>query len=311
MTDHPQASQDPQAIFITGAASGIGRETAKLFASQGWRVGAADLDEMGLASLAGELGPDRCQTGRLDVRDAAAYKARLDAFAAWTGNRLDVLFNCAGIMTMSPFEETPLAIHVRTVEVNVLGVLNGIHTAFPLLKATPGAHIVTMCSASALYGVPDLATYSASKFFIRGLTEGLSIEFEKHGITVTDLMPLYVDTPMVRDPDLPRRQPQDLRSQAHPATDRRAGLESRPRQEGPLEADASPEDAGLPRRRAAVRVTADDEDGGPAAVGGISPPGGYLDSFVLGLLRNEARNRDAPEKPRVEAPIDELTPSLH
>jgi len=196
MNDHPQ---DPQAtIFITGAASGIGRETARLFARHGWRVGAADLDEMGLASLAGELGPERCQTGRLDVRDAAAYKARLDAFAAWTGNRLDVLFNCAGIMTMSPFEETPLAVHQRTVEVNILGVLNGIHTAFPLLKATPGAHIVTMCSASALYGVPDLATYSASKFFIRGLTEGLSIEFEKHGITVTDLMPLYVDTPMVR-----------------------------------------------------------------------------------------------------------------
>jgi NAD(P)-dependent dehydrogenase (short-subunit alcohol dehydrogenase family) len=198
MTDHPQGSQT---IFITGAASGIGRETAKLFASRGWRVGAADLDEAGLASLVqeiGETGADRCQTGRLDVRDATAYKERLDAFAAWTGNRLDVLFNCAGIMTMSPFEETPLAVHTRTVEVNILGVLTGIHTAFPLLKATPGAHIVTMCSASALYGVPDLATYSASKFFIRGLTEGLSIEFEKHGITVTDLMPLYVDTPMVR-----------------------------------------------------------------------------------------------------------------
>lgn len=87
---------------------------------------------------------------------------------------------------------------MRTVEVNGIGVLNGIYTAFGLLKATPGAHIVSMGSASGIYGVPDLATYSASKFFVRGLTEGLSLEFEKHGITVTDLMPLYVDTLMVR-----------------------------------------------------------------------------------------------------------------
>jgi NADP-dependent 3-hydroxy acid dehydrogenase YdfG len=187
-----------RAIFITGAASGIGRETAKLFGSRGWRVGAADLDEAGLASLAQEIGPDRCQTGRLDVRDAAAYQERMAAFAAWTGGRLDVLFNCAGIMKMAPFHEVPLADHVRTVEVNVLGVLHGIYTAFDLLKKTKGAHVITMGSASGIYGVPDLATYSASKFFIRGLTEGLNLEFEKHGILVTDLMPLYVDTPMVR-----------------------------------------------------------------------------------------------------------------
>jgi len=193
-----QAQSSPRAIFITGAASGIGRETAKLFAGRGYRVGAADLDEAGLGSLAAELGAERCQTGRLDVRDAAAYKERLDAFGAWTGGRLDVLFNCAGIMKMAPFEQTPLADHVRTVEVNVIGVLNGIHTTFGLLKATPGSHVVTMGSASGIYGVPDLATYSASKFFVRGLTEGLNLEFEKHSITVTDLMPLYVDTPMVR-----------------------------------------------------------------------------------------------------------------
>ena len=196
MNDRAQTS--PRAIFITGAASGIGRETAKLFAARGYRVGAADLDEAGLGSLAAELGAERCQTGRLDVRDAAAYQERIDAFGAWTGGRLDVLFNCAGIMKMAPFDQTPLADHARTVEVNVIGVLNGIHTAFGLLKATPGSHIVTMGSASGIYGVPDLATYSASKFFVRGLTEGLNLEFEKHGITVTDLMPLYVDTPMVR-----------------------------------------------------------------------------------------------------------------
>jgi NAD(P)-dependent dehydrogenase (short-subunit alcohol dehydrogenase family) len=192
-------SSEERSIFITGAASGIGRETAKLFAARGFRVGAVDVDEAGLASLAGEIGGERCWTAQLDVRKSSAYADVIARFGLWAGGRLDVLFNCAGILKMSPFDRMSLADHVRTVEVNVIAVLTGIHTAFGLLKATPGAHIVSMGSASGLYGVPDLATYSASKFFIRGLTEALSIEFEKHGITVTDLMPLYVDTPMVRN----------------------------------------------------------------------------------------------------------------
>jgi NAD(P)-dependent dehydrogenase (short-subunit alcohol dehydrogenase family) len=186
------------AIFITGAASGIGRETALLFAQRGWRVGAVDIDEAGLARLAQDVGADRCLTGRLDVRDLAAYRERIAAFGAWTGGRLDALFNCAGIMRMGPFDQVTIEDHLLTVQVNVIGVLHGVHAALDLLKATPGSHIVTMGSASGFYGVPDLATYSASKFFVRGLTEALNIEFERHGITVTDLMPLYVDTPMVR-----------------------------------------------------------------------------------------------------------------
>ena len=188
-----------RSIFITGAASGIGRETALLFARRGWRVGATDLDEAGLQKLAGEIGAERCLAARLDVRDAAAWRERIDAFSAWTGGRMDALFNCAGIMTMGPFETVPIETHVRTVEVNVIGVLQGVHAAFGLLKATPGAHVVSMGSASGVYGVPDLATYSATKFFIRGLTEALNLELERHGIVVSDLMPLYVDTPMVRD----------------------------------------------------------------------------------------------------------------
>lgn len=187
-----------QAIFITGAASGIGRETALLFARRGWRVGAVDVDEAGLSRLAREIG-DRCLPGPLDVRDYAAWRERVAAFGAWTGGRMDVLFNCAGIMRMGAFEETPIEVHARTVEVNVLGVLNGVHASFGLLKATSGAHVVSMGSASGVYGVPELATYSATKFFVRGLTEALNLELERHGIVVTDLMPLYVDTPMVRD----------------------------------------------------------------------------------------------------------------
>jgi NAD(P)-dependent dehydrogenase (short-subunit alcohol dehydrogenase family) len=186
-----------RSIFITGAASGIGRETALLFARRGWRVGAADVDEEGLARLASELG-GQGQTGRLDVRDFAAFRARIAAFGEWTGGRMDALFNCAGVMRMGPFEATAIEEHLLTIGVNVIGVVHGVHAALDLLKATPGSHIVSMGSASGFYGVPDLATYSASKFFVRGLTEALNLELERDGITVTDLMPLYVDTPMIQ-----------------------------------------------------------------------------------------------------------------
>jgi short-subunit dehydrogenase len=185
-------------IFITGAASGIGRETALLFAEHGWRVGLYDVNEAALAPLAEQIGASRALARTLDVRDLAAYRERVAEFGKWTEGRMDALFNCAGIMRMGPFGEVPIEEHVRTVEINVIGVLHGIHTALALLRATPGAHVLTMGSASGIYGVPDLATYSASKFFIRGLTEALSIELEPQGIVVTDLMPLYVDTPMVR-----------------------------------------------------------------------------------------------------------------
>lgn len=185
------------AIFITGAASGIGRETALLFAERGWRVGIFDVNREGVDALAQQIG-ERALSGPLDVRDLAQYRERVAEFGRFSGGRMDALFNCAGIMRMGPFGEVPIEQQVLTVEVNIIGVLHGIHACLGLLKATSGAHILTMGSASGIYGVPDLATYSASKFFVRGLTEALSLELERDGIVVTDLMPLYVDTPMVR-----------------------------------------------------------------------------------------------------------------
>jgi len=184
-----------KSIFLTGAASGIGRETARLFARRGWDVGLHDVDERGLQAIAGEIGAGT-HARVLDVSDYEACRSAVAAFEQRFG-RMDVLFNCAGVMSMGPFDAVTWRDHRRTVDVNVMGVLNGIHASLDLLKKTPGAHIVSMSSASALYGVPDLATYSASKFFVRGLTEALDLELEKYGIVVTDLMPLWVNTPLL------------------------------------------------------------------------------------------------------------------
>ncbi len=186
-----------RSIFITGAASGIGRQTALLFAARGWYVGLADIDAEGLAQLAREIGVDHCRTLALDVTDVPQYRAAIDAFTRSTGGRLDVLFNNAGILRMGRNEDISLAQQHLTLDINVKGVLNGIHCALPALRATPGAHIVTMCSTSALYGMPELAVYSASKHAVHGLTEALDLELERDGIAVSDVMAPYVNTPMV------------------------------------------------------------------------------------------------------------------
>lgn len=81
-------------------------------------------------------------------------------------------------------------------------MINGCHAAYPLLKATPGAHVINLCSASAIYGQPELATYSASKFAVRGLTEALDLEWAEDDITVRAVWPLFVQTDMVVGMDI-------------------------------------------------------------------------------------------------------------
>ncbi len=186
-----------KAIFITGAASGIGLETARLFARRDWFVGLFDLNEKRLAEITAEIGEGRACCKRLDVSSVEDCRAAVEFFSAQSGGRMDVLFNCAGVMKMGFFDEVPIEEHTKTATVNFLGVIYSTYAALDLLKKTPQACVISMCSASAFYGVPELAVYSASKFAVRGLTEALNLELEGYGIWVTDLMPPYVNTPMI------------------------------------------------------------------------------------------------------------------
>lgn len=185
-------------IFITGAGAGIGLATARLFAGKGWFVGAADRDAAALQALQQELGIERCSIHVTDVADAASVQKALADFAERGGGRIRVLHNNAGILKVGAFEDIALAEHRRIIEINVIGLLNVLHAAFPYLRGTPGAQVVNMSSASALFGTPDFASYSASKHAVRAMTEALSIEWERHGIRVTDLMPPFVNTGMVQ-----------------------------------------------------------------------------------------------------------------
>jgi NAD(P)-dependent dehydrogenase (short-subunit alcohol dehydrogenase family) len=184
-------------IFITGAASGMGRETARLFAKKGWFVGAYDVNKNGLKSLQEELGKENCLVRRLDVTDRADYRAALDEFAPAAGGRLDILFNNAGIGRGGPFDQQPFEDILAVVQVNLIGVLNGIYEAVPLLKATPGSMCFSTSSSSATFGMPGIAVYSATKHAVKGLTEALSVEFKAYGIKVADVLPGLIDTPIL------------------------------------------------------------------------------------------------------------------
>src|SRR5260221_8382523 len=122
---------DRPSIFITGAAAGIGRVTAELFSSGGWFVGAYDMNAAELESLRSGLGAQNCLVETLDVADAAALSSALNRFFETAGGGLDVLFNCAGIVSVAHFEDIPLARHHQIVDVNLKGVLNGFSTALP------------------------------------------------------------------------------------------------------------------------------------------------------------------------------------
>lgn len=189
--------ESPKSIFITGAASGIGQATARLFAEQGWLVGIADLDRNGLDELSAEIGPDNCFSALLDVSDRTAYRKVFDNFAEQSGNRLDLLFNNAGIGGGQLFSQTGLDEIERIVGVNLMGVLNGIHIAHPLLKRTPGSLCFSTSSSSAIIGVAGLSIYSATKHAVKGLTESLSIEFHADNIRVADALPGQIDTAMM------------------------------------------------------------------------------------------------------------------
>ncbi len=195
----PSNTAHRKTIFISGGAAGIGAATAQHFARQGWLVGVFDVQPDAAQALIRTLPGEGHLGGALDVSDATQFAAQLAYFVTHTHGRLDVLFNNAGIAVTELFAETDISRLHRVIDVNLKGVLNGCHAALPHLRATAGARVISMCSASAIYGQPMLAAYSATKSAVRSLTEALDIEWSRHGIRVVDVLPLFVDTAMVRN----------------------------------------------------------------------------------------------------------------
>lgn len=177
----------PNTIFISGAAQGIGAATAQRFLQAGWKVGAYDIAPV-------DYGHPNLRAGYLDVTDADSWDAALAQFADFTGGTLTALDNNAGIITDGPLAHADPHSVAAVIDVNCRGVALGARAAHPYLRATKGAQLVNICSASAIYGQRDVLVYSATKFFVKGFTEGLRLEWRKDGIRVVDVMPLWAKT---------------------------------------------------------------------------------------------------------------------
>ena len=190
-----------KSIFITGAASGLGREVARYFANVGWFIGLADIDEKGLDETAAMLPPGQWSRHRLDVADRAQWKAVVADFATHTNGHMTVLFNNAGIGAGGPIQDMADEDIDRMIAINLTGVISGARACFHLLKNTPESCVLYTSSAAGIYGSAGLSVYSATKFAVRALAEAHDIEWQPYGIKSRSLMPGFIDTKIIGNVD--------------------------------------------------------------------------------------------------------------
>lgn len=181
-----------QTALVTGAGSGIGRETARLFAERGWRVVACDRDAAGLEALAAQA-PAGLLTLECDGSTWEGAQLMLAAATQGSEGRLDALVLCADAFERGPHEQIGARRIDRLLEVKVHGLLHCVDAALPALRATFGSRLVALCTTWADGGLPDLAAYSAANCFVRAFAEALHIELEPQGVRVCTVLADYLD----------------------------------------------------------------------------------------------------------------------
>ncbi len=188
--------------IVTGAASGMGAEEARLFAAEGARVVIADLSDAAGETLAKQIGA-AAVFAHLDVTQEAQWQ-RLVADTAQRFGRLDVLVNNAGTVHTAPLEEMSLEQWNRVIAVNQTGVFLGMKHAVKPMAAAGGGSIINISSIDGMVGMNSVIGYVASKFAVRGMTKTAALELARRGIRVNSIHPGYIDTPMANPVSEPR-----------------------------------------------------------------------------------------------------------
>ena len=183
---------------VTGAASGIGRATAQALAERGVRVFAADIDEKGLADFSGH---PQIQAVPCDVADPSSVQALCHLAQSEAGG-IDIWHNNAGIGVGKPAEDMSIEDYHRVLDINLRGVIHGVHAVLPGMLTSGRGIIVNTASVLGLVGTPYSAAYCASKFGVMGLSRSLDAELSPRGVRVLAICPGLVDTEIIQRGDV-------------------------------------------------------------------------------------------------------------
>ena len=178
-----------ETALITGAASGIGLAVAEELHRRGVRLALVDVDP-GVEGVAKRLG---ASSYLCDVRDESAVGAVGDQVERELGP-LDWLFVNAGVATVGPICDLPLADARWVIDVNVIGALVTVQRFVPAMRDAGRGRVVFTGSIASLIGAPGMGAYAASKHAVAGLSESLRVELAGTGVTVTLICPGRVDT---------------------------------------------------------------------------------------------------------------------
>ena len=193
MTEHHAA----RVAVVTGGASGMGRSICEQFGARGHRVAVLDIDGTAAETVADDLrgrGADALAC-RADVADRASVDDAIGTVRRELGP-VEILVTSAGISLFEPFLDITLESWNRIIEVNLTGTFHCVQATIPDMVAAEWGRIVTISSSSAQRGSPRMAHYAASKGGVITLTKTLAREFAPYGITVNNIPPSAIETPM-------------------------------------------------------------------------------------------------------------------
>jgi NAD(P)-dependent dehydrogenase (short-subunit alcohol dehydrogenase family) len=181
--------------LVTGGGSGIGRALSLELAGRGAIVHVTDINPESAQRVARECG-SLATAACLDVCDGGAVSQCVEELAD-QHSRIDFIFNNAGIGVSGETFEIPLAAWERVVDINIRGVIHGVHAAYPIMVKQGHGHIVNTASAAGLMPVPLLTPYAMSKHAVVGLSRSLRAEAAPYGVHVNVLCPTAIDTPLL------------------------------------------------------------------------------------------------------------------
>src|SRR5215212_5838284 len=187
---------DDKVVLITGAARGIGAETARQLVAKGAKVSLVGLEPDRLRALAAELG-DRALWFAADVTDQASMDAAVEGTVGAFGG-IDVVLANAGVANNGTVAVSPADALVRTIEVNLAGVVRTVCAALPHVTQRRG-YVALVSSTAAFTMMPGMAAYAASKAGVEQFANCLQLEVAHKGVRVGSIHPGWIDTDLVRD----------------------------------------------------------------------------------------------------------------